>query len=90
MVMELMDETLRVYVRRLPKAAVKRKGPLLLDVAEGLQYLHAQKPPIVHCDLSPNNILVMKNDQEVTIAKIGDLGAAKAISPNGKHMQEMG
>ena len=90
MIMEMMDESLTVYIERLPKDAVKRKGPILLDVAEGLQYLHAQKPkPIVHRDLSPNNILLVKNDQEITIAKIGDLGVARAISPNSKHMQDM-
>ena len=91
MLMEMMDESLTVYIERLPKDVVKRKGPILLDVAEGLQYLHAQKPnPIVHRDLSPNNILLVKNDQEFTIAKIGDLGVARAISHNSKHMQDMG
>ena len=37
-------------------------------------------------DLTPNNILLVTNDQQVTIAKIGDLGAARAISS----MQNMG
>ena len=49
MVMEIMDDSLTMYIKRLPKD--ERKGPILLDVAEGLQYLHAQKPiPIVHRD----------------------------------------
>ena len=89
-IMEMMDESLTGYIERLPKDAVKRKGPILLDVAEGLQYLHSQKPrPIVHRDLSPNNILLVKSDQEITIAKIGDLGVARAIDPNSKHMQDI-
>ena len=61
-------------------AAVKKVGPILLDVAEGLKYLHAQKPnPIVHLDLSPNNIMLLKDEKEITVAKIGDLGVARAI-----------
>ena len=83
--MEWMDDSLTMYIKRLPKDVVKRKGPILLDVAEGLQYLHAQKPnPIVHRDLTPNNILLVTqtNDPEITIAKIGDMGVARAISPN--------
>ena len=89
-IMEMMDESLTGYIERLPKDAVKRKGPILLDVAEGLQYLHSQKPrPIVHRDLSPNKILLVKSDQEITIAKIGDLGVARAIGPNSKHMQNI-
>ena len=91
MIMEMMDESLTVYIERLPRDAVKRKGPILLDVAEGLKYLHSRKPPIVHRDLSPNNIMLVKGpDGETTTAKIGDLGVAKAISPDGKHMQNMG
>ena len=91
MLMEIMDESLTLYVDRIPREALNRKGSILLDVAEGLKYLHAQKPdPIVHRDLSPNNILLMKNDQDFTIAKIADLGVAKAIHPNSKSIQEMG
>jgi len=41
------------------------------------------RPPIVHCDLSPNNILVKTNEKGVT-AKIADLGIAKAIKANKK------
>ena len=91
MLMEIMDESLTLYVEeKIPKEALNRKGSILLDVAEGLKYLHSQKPdPIVHRDLSPNNILLM-HDQEITIAKIADLGVAKAIHPNSKSMREIG
>ena len=90
MVMEEMDESLTVYVERLPETAVKRVGPILLDVAEGLKYLHAQKPdPIVHRDLSPNNVMLLKVEKEITVAKIGDLGVARTISLDTKHMREL-
>lgn len=89
MVMEMMDESLTAYMKRFPKDSLKEKGSILLDIAEGLKYLHAQKPdPIVHRDLSPNNILVAKVDK-ITVAKIADLGVAKAINPNSRSIQNM-
>ena len=88
MLMEMMDESLTVYVERLPINIVERKGPILLDVAEGLKYLHSYS--IIHRDLSPNNIMLVKGAGEMTIAKIGDLGVAKAINPNSKSMRDMG
>jgi len=51
------------------------KAHILYDVACGLQYLHGQNPPIVHRDLSANNVLVT----ECLEAKIGDLGQARAL-----------
>ena len=47
----------------------------MLDVAEGLAYLHQQNPPIVHRDLASKNILLTKEKQ----AKIADVGLAKVL-----------
>ena len=49
------------------------KYSILLDVAKGLNYLHCKRPPIVHCDLTANNILLTSN----FIAKISDLGVSR-------------
>ena len=48
---------------------------ILHDVAVGLDFLHGHTEPIVHRDLSSNNILLTEN----LFAKIGDLGLAKHI-----------
>ena len=48
---------------------------ILHDVALGLHYLHGQTPPIIHRDLSSNNILLTSN----MTAKIADLGVAKIL-----------
>ena len=48
---------------------------ILHDVALGLCYLHSQTPPIIHRDLSSNNVLLTPN----MTAKISDLGVARLI-----------
>ncbi|XP_065888553.1 uncharacterized protein [Dysidea avara] len=81
MVMELMDENLTKYIKQLQrKTALAEKRFVLFDVASGLCYLHDQKPhPVIHRDLTPNNILLKKDSRGEPVAKIGDLGVAKAL-----------
>ena len=89
MIMELMDESLRGYIDKLPKNVWMKKGSILLDVAEGLSYLHVQKPAVVHRDLSPNNVLLKADEGEVPVAKIADLGVAKMIKADNKKTKSM-
>ena len=49
---------------------------ILDDVALGLYYLHSQTPPIIHRDLSSNNVLLTAN----MTAKISDLGMARIFN----------
>lgn len=53
------------------------KTSLLLDIAQGLHFLHSQR--IIHRDLSSNNILITHSWQ----AKISDLGVAKVMKNLG-------
>ena len=48
---------------------------ILHDVAKGFFYLHSQTPPIIHRDLSSNNVLLTTS----MTAKISDLGVAKIL-----------
>ena len=49
---------------------------ILYDIAQGLLYLHQQHPPIIHRDLSSNNILLTPT----LTAKIADLGVARILN----------
>ena len=44
-------------------------------MALGLRYLHTRNPPIIHRDLSSNNVLLSKGME----GKIGDLGTARLV-----------
>ena len=82
MIMELMDESLTAYAQK-PNISFKRRMSILHDVAEGLSYLHSRNPPVIHRDLSPNNIL-LKHLPLLPVAKIADLGVAKVINVDDK------
>ena len=73
--MERMQESLTSVVEKYPNIPMYVKLSMLLDVSRGLWYLHAHHPPIVHRDLSPNNVLLTSQ----FVAKISDLGVAKVI-----------
>jgi len=60
------------YVKRNPNADVVN---LLVQAAQGLQYLHTQNPPVVHGDLKGANILVSSNGE----ACIADFGLSEVL-----------
>ena len=49
---------------------------ILIDVARGLNYLHGLDPPLIHCNLTSNNVLLMDNFH----AKISDLGVSRLLT----------
>ena len=56
MVMEKMQYSLRGLVEKYDNIPLNVKLSILDDVCLGLRYLHSRSPPIVHRDLTPNNI----------------------------------
>ena len=73
--MEKMQWTLRDLVEKYSKLSFSKAGIILNDVCLGLQYLHSRTPPIIHRDLTPNNILLCYHYR----AKISDLGVARTL-----------
>ncbi len=49
--------------------------PRIKDIAAALDYAHTRKPPVIHRDLKPLNILITTGGQ----AKIADYGLAHAL-----------
>ena len=80
MVMEMMADSLTSFVEKHEKIPVHIKYSIVLDVSLGLCYLHNYDPPIVHRDLSPNNVLLTAHH----VAKISDLGVAKVIRADSR------
>ena len=81
MLMELMDTSLTSFIEGQPYISNTTKMSILHDVSLGLYYLHSQEPPIIHRDLSPNNVMI-KSYLPQPVAKISDLGVAKTVQPD--------
>ena len=75
LVMEKMWDSLTSLAENYQNIPLHVKISILTDVAFGLRYLHSKNPPVIHCDLSPNNVLVGFRLE----AKITDLGVARAV-----------
>ena len=80
LVMEFLPTNLTACIEQYNPAAGKlpktMSYSILHDVALGLCYLHSQTPPIIHRDLSSNNVLLTSN----MTAKISDLGVARILN----------
>jgi len=81
MVMEMMADSLSSFVEKYQNIPAHIKFSIIHDVSLGLCYLHHHEPPIVHRDLSPNNILLTTQP----VAKISDLGVAKVIRADNRN-----
>ena len=79
-VMEKMQQNLRGLVENYDNIPLNVKMTILDEVCLGLRYLHSRNPPVVHRDLTPNNILLGYRLE----AKITDLGGAKVVPRNDK------
>ena len=86
MVMEKMQYSLRGLVEKYANIPLNVKLSILDEVCLGLRYLHSRNPPIVHRDLTPNNILLSYRLE----AKITDLGVVKVMkSDNEKTLTKL-
>lgn len=79
MVMEKMQQNLKDLIEKHSNIPLFIKLSILDNVCLGLRYLHTRAPPIIHRDLTPNNILLSCHLD----AKITDLGIAKIVQSTG-------
>ena len=75
LVMERLHCSLTSLLESNPVVPIGTKISIIKDVALGLRYLHTRNPPIIHRDLSSNNV------SKGMEGKIGDLGTARLVDP---------
>ena len=85
LVMEFLPTNLTSCIEQYGVLPKEISYSILHDVALGLCYLHSQTPPVIHRDLSSNNILLTPN----MIAKISDLGVAKILNLTSLQVSHM-
>ena len=78
LVMERLHCSLNDLLERNPVIHLDIKTSILHQIGLGLRYLHTRAPPIIHRDLSSNNILISRGME----AKIADLGTIRLVDPN--------
>ena len=85
LVMEFLPTTLARCIDTYGVLPEEVNYSILHDVALGLYHLHSQTPPIIHRDLSANNVLLATN----MTAKISDLGVARILNLTPQQMSRM-
>ena len=86
LIMECLPMSLTNYMEQNKVISNDIKKSILLDVSLGLLYLHTQTPPLLHCDLNAENILLTPNMK----AKISDFGVSRTFEPDpGKYYMKV-
>ncbi len=76
---ELMNET-EYYI----------SSELFIEILEAVNYLHSLKPPIIHRDLNPTNILITRGSNG-RFVRVADFGLATTHKFDGQtHTQDVG
>jgi len=82
-------ETLSERMNREPIASLYDIRQILSGVLNGLQYLHSLPNPIIHNELTPQNIMLDMSD-DIPQAKIIDFGYARSFLQSSKTFNREG
>lgn len=78
---DLIDYSSKIGLRSgSPFRNYKFTLKIVLKIARAIQYLHQQNPPIIHCDIKPENTLIKETADGDPIVKICDFGAAVELN----------
>ena len=78
LVMELMECNLTQLLKNYQNIPMYVKLSILQDVSRAICYLHTLNPPMMHCDLNSNNILLTTS----LVAKVCNFRVMKEVSPS--------
>jgi serine/threonine-protein kinase len=78
LVMDFVDgEDLASILERQGTVPVQQAVEWVVQVADALEYLHEQEPPVLHRDIKPANIRITRKNQAMLV----DFGLVKLYSP---------
>jgi serine/threonine protein kinase len=100
--MELCDKTLDDVIEEFKNDSNLKTTELLtttgyyiasrifIQILEGVNYLHTRKEAIIHRDLSPDNILLKKDEAKGLCVKIADFGLIAIYFPDKSLTMDIG
>ena len=86
LVLEKLNTSLRVFLDQQAKGdfMLTHKVAVLDQIAQALSYLHSHHPPLVHHDLTTNNILL---SERTYTAKITDFGMTRGLTSSSSFLR---
>ena len=75
-------ETLTQLLSRRISLSRPEAVSIMIDVLEGLDYVHSMSPPIIHRDINTDNIL-LSYDGKTPVGLLSDFGLAQPLDVNG-------
>ena len=82
LVMERLETSLDDLLEHIHNLHLSLKCSVMEDVASGLLYLHNRPSPVIHRDLTANNVLLTSS----LVAKISDMGNSRIVDLRGGQM----
>lgn len=83
----LSSGTLKSFINKVQVIRWKIAKRWAVQILKGLEYLHAQEPPVIHRDLKCENIFINGTSGDL---RIGDLGLSTVHRNNGKALSVLG
>ncbi len=77
---EDLTDIIRVTQRRNEVIALAQLMGWMLETCDAVLFLHNQHPPVIHRDIKPDNIRIMRNGTAILV----DLGNAKAFADGSR------
>lgn len=78
--MEYIDGySLRDFLKKKIRLSISETISIVTDIAKGLEQAHQLNPPLVHCDIKPENILLSIEGNKITV-KVSDFGVAQHVN----------
>lgn len=89
LVMEYIEgQNLSDYLEQLPPGQVMSEEQalsMIVPIVDSLEYLHRQRPPVIHRDIKPGNIRISSDGSLYLV----DFGIARVYDPNAQTMSIM-